>query len=297
MRFLLKYLSTSEVVCALRGVLALDKSHPVNDHFKDPYAHKMCKFPLSLVFLFPPYTVKLFISIYNGLYSRATYLLIRSLYSEKYFEKYLKEGVDQLVFIGSGFDSFCLRRKNIFESADVYELDLPGMQKDKINRLYKVIPKFPKRLLFVEYNLTSLTLVDVLCSVKFDRRRPVFFSILGVSYYIEKKLFIETLKLMKSSSSMKRIIAFDYLIGDNELNKDQINYKKYIMKHQTDIGEPMIFDIGSKELNFLLEEQGFEIIFNESIDEIYNKLFDCHPHPSAKPSCYAMVICQIKEHV
>ena len=290
---ILKKLSTADGVCAMRGVLALDKTHPMHKHFNDPYASKMCVFPWKLAFLFTPYTSNIFKRVFNKAYSRATALLVRSFYSEKYFEKYLEDGVDQLVIIGAGFDSFCLRRKDIFELADVFELDIPQIQKQKIQRLKAINPNLPKRLNFIEYNLLSQSLDQVLSNSPFDRRRPVFFSILGVSYYISQKVFINNLKIIRKISSLITIVAFDYLLDDASLDSTQLKYKKEIKELVDSYGESMIYESSCQNMEKTLENLGYEIIINDSLDNLYNKLFKVN-HPAAQPNCYAIVICEVK---
>ena len=104
-------------------------------------------------------------------------------------------GVGQYVILGAGLDSFAQRRPEIASRLTVFEVDRPGPQAWKRQRLTDLGFGVPDwlRLVPVDFEAGGSWL-DQLTAAGFDRDRPAVVASTGVSMYLTKEAVAATLR-------------------------------------------------------------------------------------------------------
>jgi methyltransferase (TIGR00027 family) len=108
-------------------------------------------------------------------------------------------GVDQYVVLGSGLDTFAQRRPRLASSMHVFEIDRPGPQAWKRQRLTELGFDIPESLRFVPVDFeTDGAWRQALAAAGFDSRRPAVLSSTGVSMYLTREANAATLREVAS---------------------------------------------------------------------------------------------------
>ena len=104
-------------------------------------------------------------------------------------------GVEQYVILGAGLDTFAQRRPDLTSQLRVFEIDQPGPQEWKRQRLVEVgfgIPAF-LRLVPVDFEAGDAWWERLLAS-GFDATRPAVVASTGVSMYLTREAIMATLR-------------------------------------------------------------------------------------------------------
>ena len=106
-----------------------------------------------------------------------------------------ERGVDQYVLLGAGLDTFAQRRPEVASRLHVFEVDQPGPQLWKQQRLAELGFDAPDWLRFVPVNFESgLNWLKPLEAAGFDARRPAVVTSTGVSMYLTTEAIARTLR-------------------------------------------------------------------------------------------------------
>jgi methyltransferase (TIGR00027 family) len=104
-------------------------------------------------------------------------------------------GLDQYVILGAGLDSFAQRRREIASRLKVFEIDRPGPQAWKRQRLVELGFGIPDWLRFVPVDFeTGGSWRDGLVTAGFDGNKPAVVVSTGVSMYLTKDANAATLR-------------------------------------------------------------------------------------------------------
>ncbi len=104
-------------------------------------------------------------------------------------------GVDQYVILGAGLDTFAQRRPEIASRLRLFEVDQPGAQAWKRQRLDELGYGVPEwlRLVPVDFEAGD-DWWQRIAAAGFDAKRPAIVSSLGVSMYLSKEAIAATLR-------------------------------------------------------------------------------------------------------
>lgn len=191
--------------------------------------------------------------------------LTRSRYCEDMLENAVKFGCKQYVILGSGFDTLAFRRPDLAEKIDIFELDHPATQKDKLERIQKLGWSVPTSLHLIPIDFRNQQLVNVLRESGFNNNKLSFFSWLGVTYYLSKEDIYKTLKAFTDNVPEGSTIIFDYF-GENMKNK--------IVALANAAGETILSYFSYEELEAKLDKIGlliYEHMKPKDIEERYLK--------------------------
>lgn len=104
-------------------------------------------------------------------------------------------GLDQYVILGAGLDSFAQRRPEIASRLKVFEIDQPGPQAWKRQRLLELGFGVPEWLRFVPVDFEAGDdWRDGLVTAGFDDRKPAIVVSTGVSMYLTREANAATLR-------------------------------------------------------------------------------------------------------
>ena len=132
-------------------------------------------------------------------------VLGRSIFNEKHLNNEIKLGLKQYVILGSGYDMSGYKVNNILS---VFELDKDDVVKDKLNRVCRANIN-NKNIKYIKCDFNEDWIIKIIDS-GFDSSTKSYFSMLGLSYYLEKEVFKNTIITISSVMSEGSTILFDY---------------------------------------------------------------------------------------
>lgn len=105
-----------------------------------------------------------------------------------------EHGVGQYVLLGAGLDTFAQRRSDIASRLTVFEVDQPGPQAWKQQRLVELGFGIPRWLRFVPVDFETDSWWNWLSASGFDVGKPAVVASLGVSMYLTRAATAATLR-------------------------------------------------------------------------------------------------------
>jgi methyltransferase (TIGR00027 family) len=172
------------------------------------------------------------------------YFISRTKYFDNIFKECLSGGIQQIVFLGAGYDTRPYRYKELIKNTKIFELDINSTQNRKVEILKEAKIEIPKQLSFVKINFKTDKISDTLKKSGFDTTVRTLFIWEGVVYYLTKEAVAESLRNITEISSNGSIICFDYL----KEKLDSVN-----------AGEPFLFWMRDNEMEMFLKDAGIEI--------------------------------------
>jgi methyltransferase (TIGR00027 family) len=121
-------------------------------------------------------------------------IVARARYIEDLVVEQVNHGVAQYVLLGAGLDTFAQRRPEIASRITVFEVDQPGPQAWKRQRLLDLGYGVPEWLWLVPVDFETTSWWDGLLSNGFDVDKPAVVASLGVSMYLTREATAATLR-------------------------------------------------------------------------------------------------------
>ena len=139
-----------------------------------------------------------FAAFYSG--TLRSSMTTRSRFTEEELEKAIRKEVSQYVLLGAGLDSFALRRRDLADVLNVFEIDHPSSQQWKRARIAELGLPLPGNLTLVPVDFERETVTDGLRSSPYRQNTPAFFSWLGVTQYLTKDAVLNTLRQIAATA-------------------------------------------------------------------------------------------------
>jgi methyltransferase (TIGR00027 family) len=162
---------------------------------------------------------------------------LRARIAEDVLADAIRRGVSQYVILGAGFDSFAYCRHDPASGLDVYEVDHPDTQQEKIARLQQMGVSIPASTAFVPMDFTHDRLLDTLCRHGFERAQPAVFCWLGVTWYLTDQTIDGVLREVASAAPGSQLVL-DYILPDRLLDHEQRQVLKALELLASGLGEP-----------------------------------------------------------
>ncbi len=144
-------------------------------------------------------------------------VLARSIFNEKHLLNEIRLGLKQYLILGSGYDTSGYK---ISDKVSVYELDKKEIIEDKVKRV-KNANINTKNINYISCDFNSNWIENLLKS-SFDKNKKTFCSLLGLSYYLDKEIFKQTISILSKNIPAGSVIVFDYP-SNIETKKEIIN--------------------------------------------------------------------------
>lgn len=244
-----------------------------------PQDRRICYDPIarSLVNSFSYTMSKLFID--SGLYARfapagrgaVEFITARERYIDDFLKACLREGLDQVVILGAGFDTRAYRIVGI-EKTQVFEVDFPATQEVKLKRLKKVIVPLPGHVTFVPMDFNTQTLAERLPASGYDEQGKTLFIWQGVTMYLTPEGVDGTLAYIANHSGAGSAVIFDYFYNEflRDTSRTEVKRLRRIMRV---IGEEHLFGIDQGQLEPFLTWRGFCDAHNADAEELKHLYF------------------------
>jgi methyltransferase (TIGR00027 family) len=121
-------------------------------------------------------------------------IVARARFIEDLVTEQADHGVGQYVLLGAGLDTFAQRRPEIASRITVFEVDQPGPQAWKRQRLVELGFGIPEWLRLVPVDFETTSWWDGLLANGFDADSPAVVASLGVSMYLTREATAATLR-------------------------------------------------------------------------------------------------------
>jgi methyltransferase (TIGR00027 family) len=198
--------------------------------------------------------------------------LCRAAYTEKSLKAAALTGAKQYVILGAGMDTFAFREMEFLSKYQVFEVDHPLTQADKLERITRAGWTVPDNLTFVPVDFTKDSLAERLITAGFDPSVKSFFSWLGVTYYLSAEAIDAMLSSLSELCADGSSLVFDYPNKDF-FEAPEKRVQNTIMMAKAG-GEPMKTAFSYSELETLLEKHGFLIYELLTPDDIQRDIID-----------------------
>jgi methyltransferase (TIGR00027 family) len=164
-------------------------------------------------------------------------------------------GVNQYVILGAGLDTFAQREPDLASRMQVFEVDLPGPQAWKRQRLMELGFEVPEWLHLVPVDFESTDGWAELAAAGFDASRPAVVASTGVTMYVTKDATASTLRRV-AALAPGSTLAMTFLIPPQLLEASARSVIQTTEKNSRASGTPFISFFSPDEMAAIAEEAG-----------------------------------------
>jgi methyltransferase (TIGR00027 family) len=200
------------------------------------------------------------------------FLAVRSRFAEDELASAIARGVRQFVILGAGLDTFAYRNPYADIGLRVFEVDHPATQAWKRERLEAAGIAIPSQLTFVIADFERQTLGEALKSADFPAGEKTFFSWLGVTPYLSREAFTETIQFIASMPRESGVV-FDYAIASGSLSPEEQAARDHLARRVAAAGEPFQLFFEPEELAAELRGIGFRHLDDLAPAELNSRYF------------------------
>jgi len=180
----------------------------------------------------------------------------------RYFDDFVKEsignGIKQLVILGAGYDTRAYRIEGLKENVKVFEVDHPGTQDVKIEKVKELFGSLPDHIGYVPIDFEIETLDQKLLNSEYDPLKKTLFVMEGLTMYIPPKAVVGILSFIVKKSGKGSAVIFDY--GSRPVNFEENpdrEVSENIRKSLKESGEHVKFGLMEGTVKKFLSERGF----------------------------------------
>jgi methyltransferase (TIGR00027 family) len=182
-------------------------------------------------------------------------------------------GVEQYVILGAGLDTFAQRKSAIASRLRVFEVDRPGPQAWKRDRLIELGYGIPEWLRFVPVNFEAGdSWWERLAEAGLDASRPAILASTGVSMYLTKDAIAATLRQVAALAS-RSTLAMTFLLPLEFADSEVRPGLELAEKGARASGTPFISFFTPAEILTLAREAGFREVQHVSADTLTRRYF------------------------
>ena len=188
-------------------------------------------------------------------------MMVRTRFIDEALHRAVAGGVTQIVILGAGFDTHAYRCGALLGEIPVFEVDRPATQALKRERVLAAIGEVPENLTYVPIDFQHDDLGDALARHGYDRTRPTFFIMEGVTMYVPEDDVRRTLQFIGQHPPGSGVV-FDFvpkgmidMISAIDMDKVPASAKPFVERFLDLIkDEPWVFGIPLGTVNEFLRE-------------------------------------------
>ncbi|BBW98828.1 class I SAM-dependent methyltransferase [Geobacillus icigianus] len=195
--------------------------------------------------------------------------LARAAYTERIVQHEKRLGATQYVMLGAGLDTFAFRHPH--RGLTIFEVDHPNTQQFKRERLHMASWNMPSGLQLVAADFIKDDVAPRLLAAGFRPSEKTVFSLLGVSYYLEKEHFYRLLHQLAPLMTEGSSIVFDF--ADEQLFASPVKRVQNTLALARQSGEPMKAAYSLEELEKQLQHHRLFIFEHVSPEQIQAEFF------------------------
>lgn len=200
-------------------------------------------------------------------------IVARARFIEDLVTEQLGQGVTQYVILGAGLDTFAQRRPEIASRMRIFEVDQPGTQSWKKQRLSELGFDIPEWLRFVPVDFEAGgSWWEQLKTAGFDARRPAVVASTGVTQYLTKDAIVATLR-QAATLAPGSTLAMTFLLPFNLTETKERPEVEEAEKGARASGTPFISFFTPPEMLALAREAGFREVQHISSAALNQRYF------------------------
>lgn len=265
-----------------------------------PEGERICYDPCAKRFVRPWISAILGLVIKTGIAERKApgamaFHVARARYIDDYLLYCIREGLQQLVILGAGFDSRAYRFSPLDGPVKVFEVDHPATQKVKLERLRKIYGKRPANVTYVPVDFDHGSLANGLYCRGYDNKLKTLFIWEGVTFYLTAQAVDDTLSFITKNSSPGSSVIFDYTytsVINGTYYRPEVGS---MMRSSKYTGEGLVFGVEEGQIGEFLDSRGFNRVVNVTGDDLQKMYFQganakrkvapvyCIVHAAVKP--------------
>jgi methyltransferase (TIGR00027 family) len=180
----------------------------------------------------------------------------------------LRNGLDQLVILGAGYDSRPYRFAQALRDVRVFEVDLAPMSATKRRKLARLLPSPPTHVTYVEADLLDDDLEERLTTHGYDVHAATLLILSGVAPYLSDAAVDGLFAFVGRHSSPATSIVFDYVHREMVEGDDSAHGAKQLRKRLDSLGEPLRFGISRDGAAAFLERFGLIAVSDLQPDDL-----------------------------
>jgi methyltransferase (TIGR00027 family) len=200
-------------------------------------------------------------------------ILARARFVEDLVIEQVARGVEQYVILGAGLDTFAQRRPELASRMRVFEIDQPGPQEWKRQRLIELglgIPSF-LRLVPVDFEAGDAWW-ERLAASGFDPAKPAIVASTGVSMYLTRDAIMTTLRQVAAFASGTTLVM-SFMLPIDMLEPDIRFAVERAVEGARASGTPFISFFTPTEMLSLAREAGFKHVHHVSAAALAERYF------------------------
>ncbi|MBP1927741.1 methyltransferase (TIGR00027 family) [Methanolinea mesophila] len=182
-----------------------------------------------------------------------------------------RDGLEQLVILGAGYDTRAYRIGELTPST-VFEVDRPAMLHVKAGIIKKIFGSLPSHVTYVPTDLSAGDLEQVLSSAGCSVKKKTLFLLEGLVMYLPVEAIGNLFGCIRQHAGPGSIVLFDYIQGfviDGTRNREDA---RTILDYTRALGEPFLSGFSEGEVVTFLAELGFtgtKILSGEDCRRMY----------------------------
>lgn len=202
-------------------------------------------------------------------------IVARARFIEDVVTEQAGRGLGQYVILGAGLDSFAQRKPQIAAQLNVFEVDRPGPQAWKRQRLVELGYGIPQGLHFVPVDFEDAggsSWRGSLVAAGFDDRKPAFVASTGVSMYLTREANMATLRQV-AALAPGSTLAMSFLLPLELAAPEVRPGLEMAQKGAKASGTPFISFYTPQEIVALAREAGFKEARHVSAADLAQRYF------------------------
>jgi methyltransferase (TIGR00027 family) len=200
-------------------------------------------------------------------------IVARARYVEDLVAEGLDAGTSQYVVLGAGLDTFTQRRPELAARLSVYEIDQPGTQTWKRQRLLELGSAIPDSLRLVPVDFEAgESWVDHLVAAGFDTARPAVVASTGVAVYLTADTIVATMREVGAFAAGSTL-AMSFMIPIDLVDADEQSSLHGAERGARAAGTPWISFFTPAEIVELARQAGFATARHVSPAELTQRYF------------------------
>ncbi|MBE8524577.1 class I SAM-dependent methyltransferase [Amycolatopsis sp. H6(2020)] len=199
-------------------------------------------------------------------------MVARARFVEDLVAERAARGVGQYVILGAGLDTFAQRRPDIASRLRVFEVDQPGPQAWKRDRLAELGLDAPEWLRFVPVDFETTSWWERLTAAGFAPDEPAIIASTGVSMYLTKEANAATLRRI-AGFAPGSTLAMTFLLPAELLDDGERARHQATARRAEAAGTPFVSSFSPAEMLAMAREAGFRDAVHVSGAELDARYF------------------------
>jgi len=199
-------------------------------------------------------------------------LVARMRHGDEWVQQYLKEGGEQVVILGAGYDTRAYRFAKTRPGVKFFEVDHPATQAVKKEKINLIFGELPAQVVYIPLDFTTQNLAELLKG-GYDPTRKALFLWEGVSYYLRREAVEQTLRFISGHAGQGSKVFFDFFPPTVVAGTSPLKEARKLSRNVAQFGEPLLFGMDPGEMHAFLAKCGFQTIQILGADEIHRRYF------------------------